>query len=140
MKVRLAKSGPPVDAPAFLAVTVVVDLVVALGLVAAGVVAATQPDALPIAEVAGWPVAAFGALMAAADIAAGRMSAKGLTWRRRLGYAAMVAVVWHRCWLAGKPAAVATVLYMGLVWIALVVGGRALSRAIASATGEDKPE
>ena len=36
--------------------------------------------------------------------------------------------------------AAAAVLYMGLVWVALVVGGRALSRAIASATGEDKPE
>jgi hypothetical protein len=32
------------------------------------------------------------------------------------------------------------ILYLGLVWTALVVGGRTLSSAIATATGEDKPE
>ena len=140
MKVRLARQGPPVEVPTFLAWTVVLDLVVAIGLVVTGLVGALAPDVLPLAPEVAWGVAGFGVLMAAADVAAGRMSAKGLTWRRRLGYAAIIATIWHKSWLLGKGVAVATALYMGIVWIALVVGGRALSRAIASVTGEDKPE
>ena len=140
MKVRLARTGPPVEAPPLLAWTVLVDLVVAAALVAVGPVAAASPASLPLAPEVAWAVSGFGACLLAADVAAGRMSAKGLAWRRRLGYVAMVAVVWRHGPLGGRAVAAATVLYMGLVWVALVVGGRALSRAIASATGEDKPE
>ena len=139
-KVRLARTGPPVEAPTLLAWTVLLDLVVAVGLVATGVVAALSPSSLDLAPEVAWGIAGFGALLVAADVAAGRMSASGLTWRRRLGYAAMVAAVWKHGPIGGKAVAAAIVAYMGLVWIALVVGGRTLSRAIASATGEDKPE
>ena len=76
-----------------------------------------------------------------ADVAAGRLSPAGLTWRRRLGYLGMGAAVWRGGVLhEHREAAALVVLYLGVVWVALVTGGRALSRAIASATGEDKPE
>lgn len=140
MKIRLALTGPPVEAPALLAWTLAIDLVVAIGLVAVGLTAKVGDGLVTLEPSVAWGLVGYGTLLVLADVAAGRMSAKGLTWRRRLGYVAMIATIWQNSALLGRGVAVATVLYMGLVWIALVVGGRTLSRAIASATGEDKPE
>lgn len=133
MRLRLADSGPPVEVPAFLGATLLVDLVVGVGIAAAG-------PFLPLEAPQGWAVSAYGAALVVVDLFAARLSPKGLAWRRRLGYVAMIAVVWRNGPLSHPLVAVAVVAYMGLVWIALVVGGRALSRAIASATGEDRPE
>jgi hypothetical protein len=143
VKVKLPAIGPGVEAPPLLAAVLLVDLVVATGvLLAAGVALATGADSpvpLPRAEAA-W-TAGFALLVVLADLAAGRLSPAGLAWRRRLGYLAIGAAVWRGGILhEHRTAAALVTLYMGVVWVALVTGGRALSRAIASATGEDKPE
>lgn len=140
MRLALPPSGPGVSAPPFLAAVLLLDLVVAAGLVVTGVASGLTGRLLPVGW-ASWALAAYGLLLAAADVAAARMRPGGITWRRRLGFLAMAAVVWRGGPFA-EPRAVAVlvVLYMGLVWVALVTGGRALSRAIASVTGEDRPE
>jgi hypothetical protein len=133
VKIALPKAGPGVRAPTFLGVVLLVDLAVGIGIAVAGPLLATEPAHA-------WALVGFGVALVAADLAAARMSPAGLAWRRRLGYVAMLAVVWRGGPLEDRAVAVATVLYMGFVWVALVVGGRALSRAIASVTGEDRPE
>ena len=140
MRVVLPRTGPGVDAPPFLKAVLLFDLLVAAALVVAGTVAGLTGRLSPPAW-APWALVAFGVLLLVTDVAAARMRPGGLTWRRRLGFVAMAAAVWRGGLLADhKELAVAVVLYMGVVWIALVTGGRALSRAIASATGEDRPE
>ena len=140
MKLRLAKSGPAVDVPTFLGAILLVDLLLALGLAVGAPVLAlagrwsTSPAWL--AYGAGF----FGLLVAVTDLAAARLKPKGLTWRRRLGFVAMGAVVWRGGLVSDRFIQAGLILYLGLVWMALVVGGRTLSRAIATATGEDKPE
>ena len=141
MKLVLPRTGPAVAPPPFLAYAMLLDLVVAVAIAGVGIAGwrsgwfagrAWAPGAL----------VAFGALLFVADLAAARMAPKGLTWRRRLGYLAMGAAVWRGPGrlIEDVRLAVPVVLYMGAVWIALVLGGRTLSRAIATATGEDKPE
>ena len=141
MKLVLPRTGPAVSTPPFLAYAMLVDLVVALAIVALGI-GAYAFGWLPGRTWAGWGLVLFGALLFVTDVASARMAPKGLTWRRRLGYVAMGAAVWrgNGRLFEDDGLAVATVLYMGVVWIALVLGGRTLSRAIATATGEDKPE
>ncbi|MBL9089468.1 MAG: hypothetical protein JNM10_20180 [Planctomycetia bacterium] len=140
MKVALPDSGPPVATPAPLAWAIVLDLVVALGFVAVGVVAATRGTFE--AAWAPWALVAYGVALVVADLAAARMRPTGLTWRRRLGYLALGALAWRGGpFRSEDPRVVAlVVLWVGALWIALVLGGRALSRAIAGATGEDRPE
>ena len=143
MKVALPKSGPGVEAPPLLAVVLLVDLVVVGGIVLLGGLALARGDdaPVPMTGVEAGAVVLLGVLMGLADLAAGRLSPAGLAWRRRLGYLAMGAAVWRGGILhENRLLAAAVTLYMGVVWVALVTGGRALSRAIASATGEDKPE
>jgi hypothetical protein len=143
VKVRLPASGPGVEAPPFLGVVLLVDLLVALAVLAlaAWSLATDGGGAFPMTRGEAVGAAALAVLVLVADVAAGRLSPAGLTWRRRLGYVAMGAAVWRGGILREhREAAALVTLYSGVVWIALVVGGRALSRAIASATGEDKPE
>ncbi len=143
MKVVLAKTGPAVSAPSFLRAVIAIDLVVGLAVAAAGALEVGPASwyAVPWSR---WAVLAFGLLVVAADLFAARLLPKALAWRRRLGYLAIVAVVWRggpfQAAGPGRVAGVVALLYTGLVWTALVTGGRALSRAIASSTGEDKPE
>lgn len=139
MKVVLPRSGPGVEAPPFLGYVVLFDLLVAAALVVAGPVLALG-NAFSRWPWLGWAMCAYGVVLVLVDLAAARMSPKGLTWRRRLGYLAIVAVAWRGSPLSAPEIAVPVVLYEGFVWVALVVGGRALSRSIATATGEDKPE
>jgi hypothetical protein len=140
MKVALPASGPPVVAPGLLAWAVVVDLVVALGFVVLGVLAAVR-GAFTDAPWAGPALAGYGVLLAVADVAAGRMQPRGLTWRRRLGYVAIAALAWRGGpFQQGAVVTVLVVVWVGAMWIALVRGGHALSRAIAGTTGEDRPE
>jgi hypothetical protein len=140
VKVVLAKRGAAVSAPPLLQGALALDLVVAFGLALAGPLRTWTSVALPLSVTAAWIVSGYGVLLALCDVAAARMSATAITWRRRLGYVAMGAVVWRRGLDLPREVAVATVAWMGFVWIALVVAGRALSRSIAAATGEDKPE
>jgi hypothetical protein len=133
VKIALPKTGPGVRAPTFLGVVLLVDILVGLAIAVAGPLLAKEPAHA-------WALAGYGAALVGADLFAARMSPHGLAWRRRLGYLGMLAVVWRGGPLAQREVAVATVLYMGFVWVALVVGGRALSRAIVSVTGEDRPE
>jgi hypothetical protein len=143
VKVALPKTGPGVEAPPLLRAVVLVDLLLAaVVLVLAGVTFARGDGApLPLSpSEAAW-VGAYALVVVLADVAAGRLSPAGLTWRRRLGYLGMGAAVWRGGLLhEHREAAALVVLYLGVVWVGLVTGGRALSRAIASATGEDKPE
>jgi hypothetical protein len=133
VKIALPRTGPGVRAPTLLGVVLLVDLVLAAAVAVAGpLLARSATHALALAG--------YGAAVVAADLAAARMSPAGLTWRRRLGYVAILAVVWRGGPLEDRAVATATVLWTGFVWVALVVGGRALSRAIASVTGEDRPE
>jgi hypothetical protein len=133
VKIALPRTGPGVRAPTFLGVVLLVDLALAAAVAVAGpLLARSAAHAVALAG--------YGAAVVAADLAAARMSPRGLTWRRRLGYVAILAVVWRGGPLEDRAVAVATVLWTGFVWVALVVGGRALSRAIASVTGEDRPE
>jgi hypothetical protein len=138
-RVVLPESGPPVVVPTILGVVLLLDLLVAAALVAVGVASAVG-GWWPSHPWLGPAVAAYGVALVLADLFAARMSPSGLGWRRRLVFVAIVAVVWRNGPLSGAVAAVVAVLYSGVVWVALVVGGRALSRAIATATGEDKPE
>ena len=100
---------------------------------------AVSPGTLPVEGVAAWGPVAFGVAAVAADVGAARMSAPAITWRRRIGFVAIVAALWRGGPFSPAPFAVPIVLWSGFVWVALVLGGRALSRAIASATGEDQP-
>lgn len=140
MKLRLASVGPSVSVPPFLGFVLLLDLLLAIGLAGVAAVAATTGRGWPTPVPLAWGIAAFGILVVLVDVAAGRMSPKGLTWRRRLGYVGMGAVVWRGGPFTDPKVGALVVLYLGVVWVALVVGGRTLSRAIASATGEDKPE
>ncbi len=143
MKVVLARSGPGVAAPPFLRAVLAIDLLVGIALVAGGALE-VGPSAWFSAAWARWAVLAYGLLLVVADLFAARLAPKALTWRRRLGYLAIVAIVWRggpfEAAGGGRIPAIVVLLYTGLVWAALVTGGHALSRAIASATGEDKPE
>jgi hypothetical protein len=119
------------------------DLLLAVGAVIVGLVGlpAVFPAEGALGRSATGPwLAGYGFLVLVADVFAARLSPRGLTWRRRLCFVAIVAVVWRGGPFARVAVAVPVILWSGLVWIALVVGGRALSRAIAAATGEDKPE
>ena len=138
MRLVLPKTGPGVEAPPFLRGILFLDLITAVGIVAAGIYAVAT-DAWFVEAWASWALAGYGVALAVADVFAARLTPRGLTWRRRLGYLAIVAVVWNHGPFNRTALAVPTILWMGLVWIALVTGGRALSRAIAAATGEDKP-
>lgn|GEM_PF-3248514 len=141
MKVALPDTGPPVTTPGVLAAAVLLDLLVALGFVVGGVVALAR-GAFPHAPWAPYALVAYGAALVVADLAVGRMKPTGLTWRRRLGYLALGALAWRGGPFqpeARWPVAL-VVLWVGAMWVALVVGGRALSRAIAGVTGEDRPE
>ena len=143
MKVALPESGPGVEAPPFLGVVLLVDLVVAAAVLALSVWSFASPPSAPFPLTRGEAIGAgaLALLVLVADVAAGRLSPAGLTWRRRLGYVAMGAAVWRGGILREhREGAALVTLYSGVVWIALVTGGRALSRAIATATGEDKPE
>ncbi|MCC7139340.1 MAG: hypothetical protein IT460_13035 [Planctomycetes bacterium] len=140
MKVALPKAGPGVRAPAPLVSAVVVDLLVGACTVVAGALAAVR-GAFPAHPWFPWALAAFGAALVVTAVASARMHPAGLTWRRRLGYVALLALAWRRGPLDGAPAwvVVLVVVYVGATWVALVLAGRALSRAIAVRTGEDHP-
>ena len=140
MKLRLAKSGPAVDVPTFLGAILLVDLLLALGLAIVAPALSLTGLWKPVPGWAPAAAAAFGVLVVTADLAAADLKPKGLTWRRRLGFLAMGAVVWRGGPVTDRFVQAGLILYLGLVWTALVVGGRTLSRAIATATGEDKPE
>lgn len=140
MKLRLATVGPSVTVPPFLGFVLLLDLLLAVALAVVAVLAAVTGRGWPTPPSLAWGVAAFAVVVVLVDVAAGRMSPKGLTWRRRLGYVAMGAVAWRGGPFPDPRVGALVVLYLGVVWVALVVGGRTLSRAIASATGEDKPE
>ena len=139
MKVALAASGPPVEPPPALALAVLADLLVAVAFVVAAVVTflrGTFEEAWPP-----FALAAYGVALLVADLAVARMKPRGLTWRRRLGYLAIGAIAWKGGpFRAASPWVVVLVIaWVGTIWIALVLGGRALSRAIAGSTGEEHP-
>ena len=140
MRLVLAKKGAAVSAPPLLQVALAIDLVVAAALALVGPLHALGTVAFPFSPAAAWGISAYGVLLLACDLAAARMSAAAITWRRRLGYVAMAAVVWRNGLDLPRTVVVGTIAWMGFVWVALVVGGRALSRSIAAATGEDNPE
>jgi hypothetical protein len=141
MKLKLPESGPPVEAPIALGIAFAADVVVAITLLVVGPVVASRGGFEGVSWVP-WAMAAYAILLVAIDLAVARMKPTALTWRRRLGYVAIVAIIWRRGPFADLPplAIVAVIVWMGGTWIALVLAGRALSRAIAGATGEDKPE
>lgn len=144
VRISLPASGPPVAAPPLLAWTLVLDLCVAAGLAVVGALALLRvgPGSGLGAGAAG-ALVAYGAALFLADLAAARLSPKGLLWRRRLGYLALVALAWRggpfSASVLPAPFVVVVVAWVGAVWVALVVGGRALSRAIAGVTHEDAP-
>jgi len=144
MRVRLPESGPPVEAPIALGVALAADAVVALALLAGTpfVASAGWLGDPPWATRATWGAACYAIVLVALDVLVARMKPLALTWRRRLGYVALVAIAWRGGPFASLPtlAIVAVIVWVGATWIALVVAGRELSRAIAGATGEDKPE
>ena len=140
MKLRLAKTGPAVDVPTFLGAVLLVDLVLWLALLVAAPALAITGRWTPVPPWLAYAVAGFALLVVWTDVLAARLKPKGLTWRRRLGFVAMGAVVWRGGLVVDRWAQASLILWLGLVWAALVVGGRTLSRAIATATGEDKPE
>lgn len=144
VRISLPASGPPVAAPPLLAWTVVFDLCAAAGLAVAGLLAlAGVGPGRGLGAGAAGSLVAYGAALVAADLAVARLSPKGLLWRRRLGYVALVALAWRGGPFSASalpvPFVVAVVAWVGAVWVALVVGGRALSRAIAGVTHEDAP-
>jgi len=140
MKLKLAKTGPAVEVPTFLGALLLVDLVLALALALTASVLALTGAFAPSPAWLAYAVPGFALLVVLADVSAARLRPTGLTWRRRLGFVAMGAVVWRGGPVTERYVQAGAILYLGVVWAALVVGGRALSRAIATATGEDKPE
>ena len=140
MKLKLAKTGPAVEVPTFLGALLLVDLVLAAALGIAAPALALLGRWSPSPAWLAYAVPGFALLVVLADAFAARLKPKGLTWRRRLGFVAMGAVVWRGGPVTDRYVQAGLILYFGLVWVALVVGGRALSRAIATSTGEDKPE
>ena len=141
MKVALPDAGPPVAPPGALVAAVAVDALVGLAAIGVGAVAAAR-GAFPGAPWAAFALIGFGVALLAVDVGVGRMRPTALTWRRRLGYLALAALAWRGGPFADAPvgATVLVVAWVGATWVALVLGGRALSRAIAGVTGEDRPE
>jgi len=141
MRIRLAERGPPVQAPTALGVALGVDVLVAAMLAAGGPLAGWR-GWLSGSAWAPWAAVGYAVALVAIDLFVARLRAVALTWRRRLGYLAIVAVAWKGGPFAGlpTPVVVLVLLWVGGTWIALLLAGRALSRAIAGATGEDKPE
>lgn len=128
------------NVPTFLGVVLLVDLALATTVLIGAPAQALTSGWPGVAPWAPWAVAAFALAIIAADVRAGSLSPGGITWRRRLGFVAMAAVVWRGGLVSDRAVQAAAIVWLGVVWVALVVGGRTLSRAIASVTGEDKPE
>jgi hypothetical protein len=132
--IRLPKEGPPVAAPAGLRAILVVDLVLALaqaGAAAAGADLLASPAWLRPAA------AAHGLLTALASLLALGLRPKAMAWRRRLGFLAIAAAVWKTRTESDAAVWILAIAWTGVVWVALLTGGRALSRAVAAATGEE---
>ena len=132
MKLKLAKTGPAVEVPTFLGALLLMDLVLAAALALAAPVFAFTGVWSPSPPGLAYAVTGFALLVVAADVAAARLKPKGLTWRRRLGFLAMGAVARRGGPVTDRYVQAGLILYLGLVWVALVVGGRTLSRAIAA--------
>src|SRR5262245_42531212 len=141
MRVHLSESGPPVEAPIALGLALVLDALVALALFVLAPIAAAN-DWFPGSAWAPWAMGGYAFVVVDVDLFVARMRPMAITWRRRLGFVALLALVWRGGPFSGLPtlATVGVILWVGATWIALVLAGRALSRAIATATGEDKPE
>jgi hypothetical protein len=139
--VKLPESGPPVEAPIALGLAIAVDALVALALLV-GTPFASAAGWFRGSAWAPWAAAAYGLLVVAVDLVVARMKPTAMTWRRRLGFLALVAIAWRPGPFGSLPTllTLAIIFWVGLTWIALVIAGRELSRAIATATGEDKPE
>src|SRR5262245_5431538 len=122
MRVKLPESGPPVEAPIALGLALALDALVAITLFSGTPIAASRGWFCG-SEWAPWAAAGFGVAVVAIDLAVARMKPKAITWRRRLGFLALVALVWRKGPFSALPtlATMGVILWVGATWIALVL-------------------
>jgi hypothetical protein len=155
---RVSLEGIHVAAPRGVRVLLLVDLVRALGQsVGALLVPSLAPrgdlpgsvEALgavlgvpwgrgPSVDVPGWlpwALLAHGLLTGLALLGCLRLSPRSMSMRRRLGLLAVLECV--ALGVGGPGRAVAVTLWTGAIWVALLVGGLALSREVARVSGEE---
>lgn len=82
-----------------------------------------------------WGWLALGLLSALATVGCLRLAPRAMAWRRRLSLLAVAEVMFAG--VGGPGRGVAVTLWQGAVWVALLVGGLALSREVARITGEE---
>jgi hypothetical protein len=82
-----------------------------------------------------WAFAAHGLLTALAALGCLKVSPRAMTWRRRLGYLAVLEVL--LLGVGGKPRAFLVTLWTGVIFVALLRAGLVLSREVARVSGEE---
>lgn len=90
---------------------------------------ATVPAWLP------WGFLGLGLLTAWSVVGCFTLRPSAMAWRRRMGLLAVAEVLFAG--VEGPGRGVAVTLWQGAVWVALLVGGLALSREVARITGEE---
>jgi hypothetical protein len=82
-----------------------------------------------------WALAAHGLLTALAAAGCLKVSPRAMTWRRRLGYLAVLEVL--LLGVGGKARAFLVTLWTGVIFVALLRAGLVLSREVARVSGEE---
>lgn len=82
-----------------------------------------------------WALLAHGLLTALTALGCLQLAPRAMAWRRRLGLLAVLEVV--ALGVGGTDRAVLVTLWTGAIWVALLVGGLALSREVARVSGEE---
>src|SRR5262245_1182087 len=93
MRVKLPESGPPVEAPIALGFALAADALVAFVLLVLAPIAAVK-GWFPESWVP-WALGGYGLVLVGIDLFVARMRPQAITWRRRLGYLALLALVWR---------------------------------------------
>ena len=83
-----------------------------------------------------WMMILYAVGVVANDLGALGLNASAMTWRRRLALVAVLAAVWRGSPFDEQGFKIAAILVGAIVWIAILLEGRRVSRAVAEATGE----
>ena len=71
------------------------------------------------------------------SILSGRLRARAMNWRRRLGLLQVIAVLWAGSPFAAPWLQALVVVWTGVVWVALIQLQRGISRVVVEATGAE---
>ena len=83
-----------------------------------------------------WGLVLYVVAVVGADLGAIALNSRWMTMRRRMAFVALIGVLWRGSPFNTLGWQVAATLDAALVWIAILVEGRRVSRSVAEATGE----